>query len=166
MNQPLVYTEQRLFPRLMDTVLTLGAWVGFTWLIYNGLINALAHSPFMGIRPFFTTLNTVSLYLIIALVNGLALIGWAKYNQYRFRSERRSRRPGLAESELAESMHITPLVAHELNKGRVLTVFHHENGEIARVEVVKGIMDNLLGPPVNSASGHYAVAAPPVKVGA
>jgi biofilm PGA synthesis protein PgaD len=46
------------------------------------------------VRPFFTTLDTVTFYILVALVNGLVLIGWAKYNQFRFRVERRSRRPG------------------------------------------------------------------------
>lgn len=147
MNQPLIFTEQRFLPKLIDVVLTIIAWVGFSYLIYKGLITALAHSPFIGIRPFFTTLNTVSFYAIVALVNGLVLIGWAKYNQYRFRVERRNRRPGLEDNELAVSMRITPELAMGLNKGRVLTVFHYENGEIEHIEVEKGIADNTLPPP-------------------
>lgn len=148
MSQPLIFTEQRFIPRLIDVILTLIAWVGFSYLIYKGLITALAHSPFMGLRPFFTTLNTVSFYALVALINGLVLIGWAKYNQLRFRVERRNRKPGLEDNELAVSMHITPELAMELNKGRVLTVFHYENGEIEHIEVAKNIVDNLLPPPV------------------
>ena len=104
MNQPLIFTERRLLPRIIDVLLTLIAWVGFLYLIYKGLITALAHSPYMGVRPFFTTLDTVTFYILVALVNGLVLIGWAKYNQFRFRVERRSRRPGLEDHELAESL--------------------------------------------------------------
>ena len=92
MNQPLIFTERRLLPRIIDVLLTAIAWVGFIYLIYKGLITALAHSPYMGVRPFFTTLDTVTFYILVALVNGLVLIGWAKYNQFRFRVERRSRR--------------------------------------------------------------------------
>lgn len=144
MSQPLLFTERRLLPRIIDVLLTLIAWVGFIYLIYKGLINALAHSPYMGVRPFFTSLDTVTFYILVALINGLVLIGWAKYNQYRFRVERRSRRPGLEHHELAESMRITPELAMELNKGRVMTVHHHENGEIEYVEVDKHIADNRL----------------------
>lgn len=147
MSQPLIFTEQRLLPRVIDVILTLIAWIGFSYLIYKGLITALADSPFMGLRPFFTTLNTVSFYAIVALVNGLVLIFWAKYNQMRFRVERRNRKPGLEDNELAVSMHITPQLALELNKGRVVTVYHHESGEIEHVEAEKGIVDNLLAPP-------------------
>ena len=147
MNQPLIFTELRLIPRVMDTILTLVAWIGFSYLVYNGLIAALAHSPFMGLRPFFTTLNTVTFYALVALVNGLLLIGWAKYNQVRFRIERRNRRPGLEKTELATSLHLTEQAAYGLNHGRVVTVFHTENGEIDHVDVIKGVLDNLLPPP-------------------
>ncbi|EFT0764380.1 poly-beta-1,6-N-acetyl-D-glucosamine biosynthesis protein PgaD, partial [Escherichia coli] len=55
MSQPLIFTERRLLPRIIDVLLTIFAWVGFLYLIYKGLITALAHSPYMGVRPFFTT---------------------------------------------------------------------------------------------------------------
>ncbi|HHN8542830.1 poly-beta-1,6-N-acetyl-D-glucosamine biosynthesis protein PgaD [Citrobacter cronae] len=147
MSQPLIFTERRLLPRIIDVLLTIFAWVGFLYLIYKGLITALAHSPYMGVRPFFTTLDTVTFYILVALVNGLVLIGWAKYNQFRFRVERRSRRPGLEEHELAESLRITRELVTELNKARVLTVHHHENGEISHIDVDKHIADNRLPPP-------------------
>ena len=124
------------------------AWVGFIYLIYNGLVGYLIHSPYSGLRPIFTTFNTLTFYALVAIVNGLVLIGWAKYNQLRFRVERRTRRPGLEEKEVADSLRIAPEIALELNKGRVLTVFHNESGEIVNVEVTKGIMDNLLPAPV------------------
>ncbi len=60
MNQPLIFTEQRFLPRAIDVLLTLVAWIGFIYLIYKGLITALTHSPYMGVRPFFTTLDTVT----------------------------------------------------------------------------------------------------------
>jgi biofilm PGA synthesis protein PgaD len=156
MNQPLIFTERRPLPRVLDTLLTLIAWFGFSYLIYNGLMTALAHSPFLGIRPFFSTLDTVTIYAVIGMLNGLVLIAWAKYNQRRFRGvERRSRRPGLKENELAASLHITSGLAMELNKGRVLTVYHHDNGEIDRVEVSRNIIDNLLPPPAGQQLMNY-----------
>ncbi|NIY46476.1 poly-beta-1,6-N-acetyl-D-glucosamine biosynthesis protein PgaD [Cedecea colo] len=159
MNQPLIFTELRLVPRVMDTILTLAAWIGFSYLIYNGLLTALAHSPFIGIRPFLTTLNTVTFYVLVALINGLLLIGWAKYNQLRFRVERRNRRPGLEKKELAASLHLTEQAAYGLNHGRVLTVFHNESGEIDHVEVVKGVLDNLLPPPDVAEMLHAELSA-------
>ena len=101
MIQPLIFTEQRLFPRALDLLLTIIAWLGFCWLIYSGLINAIEHDPFMGTRPFYTTLSTLSIYLLVACLIDMALIGWAKYNQLRFRIERRKRRPELEHHEVA-----------------------------------------------------------------
>lgn len=95
MNQPLIFTERRLLPRIIDVLLTAIAWVGFIYLIYKGLITALAHSPYMGVRPFFTTLDTVTFYILVALVNGLVLIGWAKYNGFVFGSNAAVADPGL-----------------------------------------------------------------------
>jgi len=85
-EHPLIFTEQRLLPKFIDLVLTLVAWLGFGYLIYLGLIKALTENAFLGPRPFESTLVTLALYFIIALVNGLILIMWAKYNQFRFRT--------------------------------------------------------------------------------
>ncbi len=148
MEHPLVFTEQRALPKFIDTVLTIAAWLGFGYLIYLGLIKALTENAFLGPRPFESTLVTLALYFVIALVNGLILIMWAKYNQFRFRVERRKRRPALAPTELADSFHITPQLVTELNKARVLTVHHNSLGGIATVDINQGINDNLLPAPL------------------
>ncbi len=146
-EQPLIFTEQRKLPKFIDTVLTIAAWLGFGYLIYLGLVKALSENAFMGPRPFESTLVTLALYFLIALVNGLVLILWAKYNQLRFRVERRKRRPALAPKELAVSFHITPELVTELNKARVLTVHHNSMGGISYVDIKQGINDNLLPAP-------------------
>lgn len=135
MQQPLIFTERRLLPRLIDILLTLAAWVGFLWLIYHGMVKPIIAHPDMGPHPVVSTLNTLALYLLIAVLYGGALIIWARYNQYRFRHERRTRRSGLESEELAESFAITPELVAELNKARVLTVHHNENGSIKSVVI-------------------------------
>lgn len=137
MNQPLIFTEQRLLPRLLDAALTVVAWLGFSYLIFAGLLVALAQSPNTGVRPFYSTYGTVMLYLAVALLIGAVLIGWAKYNQHRFRVERRRRRPGLEKHEVAASFSITPELALELSKARVLTLAHYDTGAIDRVYMAK-----------------------------
>lgn len=141
MNEPLIFTEQRVFPRVMDAVLTLVAWLGFSYLIYTGLMVALAESPDSGVRPFYSTYGTVMLYMAVALLIGAVLIGWAKYNQHRFRVERRRRRPGLEKHEVAASFSITPELALELSKARVLTLAHYDTGAIDRVYMAKLLAD-------------------------
>lgn len=140
MNQPLIFTELRIMPRIFDVALTLIAWLGFSYLVYAGLMTALANAPFIGFGPLFSTVNTVTFYLIVALINAAVLIGWAKYNQIRFRVERRKRRPGLGRDELAASFSIAPALVQDLSNGRVLTVFHYDTGAISRAEVDKGLI--------------------------
>ncbi len=137
MIQPLIFTEQQRLPRVLDALLTIIAWLGFSWLIYSGLINAIEHDPFMGTRPFYTTLNTLSIYLLVACLIGMALIAWAKYNQIRFRIERRKRRPELERDEVAASFNITPELALMMSQAQVFTLAHYDTGAIDRVWMVK-----------------------------
>lgn len=146
MNQPLIFTERRRLPKVVDVALTLLAWFVFIWLIYNGLVLALDHPPLADIRPFFLTLDTLTIYTVVALFNGLVLIGWAKYNQYRFRVERRRRKAGLEEPELASSLHISEHLTHQLSEARVMTVYHDEKGDIDHIEAVRSAQDNAALP--------------------
>lgn len=143
MHQPLIFTERRWFPKLIDAFLTLIAWGGFLWLIYGGMVGALIEHPNMGPRPFISNLSSVVIYLIISAIYGASLIIWARYNQYRFRVERRSRKPGLANEEIAQSFHIPPGLVNELSRGRLLTVHHNGFGSISSVEPHQQIPNNV-----------------------
>ncbi|KMV32551.1 poly-beta-1,6-N-acetyl-D-glucosamine biosynthesis protein PgaD [Franconibacter pulveris] len=147
MMQPLIFTEQRLAPRVFDVLLTVIAWAAFTYLIYFDLMKELMLPATTGPRPFYATLGTIAIYVLMALLNGVALLIWAKYNQFRFRVERRKRRPDLEHEEVAESFQITPKLVTEMNKGRVQTVFHDDHGGIDHVEVNRAIGENLLPAP-------------------
>lgn len=144
MHQPLIFTERQWFPKFFDAVLTLIAWGGFLWLIYGGMIRAIVSQPNMGPRPFVTTLNTLILYVIVSVVYGGLLIIWARYNQYRFRVERRSRKPGLAAEEVAKSFQIAPGLVAELNQARLLTVHHNGHGGIRSVEPHRLFPNNVM----------------------
>ena len=139
MMQPLI----SLAPRVFDVLLTVLAWGALGYLIYFDLVKTLELNPAAGPRPFYSTLGTISLYFLVALLNGVALIAWAKYNQFRFRVERRARRPDLEQEKLAESLQVTPALVMELNKGRVQMVFHDQHGNIMHVKVNQRIADNL-----------------------
>ncbi len=74
MTHPLIVTERRLLPRLIDSLLTLIAWGGFIWLIYHGVESILHTQSQDGVVPFKLTFNTVVFYLLIVLVNSLLLV--------------------------------------------------------------------------------------------
>lgn len=137
MKTPLIITERGWLPRLFDIVLTLIGWCGFVWLFCTGLLAMLKNTPWLGPRPLVSELNTVTLYAAIAVFNALVLIGWAKYNQLRFRVERRSRRPGLRPQEVAQSFAITPSEVALLSRHDLLRVHHDEHGHITEVEALR-----------------------------
>lgn len=149
MMQPLIRTEQRWLPRAIDIVLTLMAWGGFLWLIYFGITKSLIKSPEMGpgAGPFYTTLITLLEYLAVLLMNGLLLIVWARYNQYRFRVERRKRRPALNQNELASSFSVPTDTIITLEMGRIQTVYHDGNGAIDSTQITLTLQPSLLPAP-------------------
>lgn len=134
MTDPLIFTERRWLPRIIDAALTLLGWCGFIWLFVQGLLKTLQTMPFSGPRPLESGLSTLTLYIAIGLFNALLLIGWAKYNQIRFRVERRRHRPGLELQEVAQSFAISPQDVSRLNSHDVLRVHHDRFGKITRVE--------------------------------
>ncbi|CCW29389.1 HmsS, Haemin storage system protein S [Xenorhabdus nematophila F1] len=128
MKEPLIFTEQRLSPRLIDIILTILAWIGFIYLFMVGLFYSSHHSP----NPFtFTSeLNSIILYIFIAVFNAFLLIGWAKYNQCRFRVERRHHRIPLTHAEIAKSFILEQKLLNVLRQGKVSSITYDNHGHI------------------------------------
>ncbi|MBJ7221295.1 MULTISPECIES: poly-beta-1,6-N-acetyl-D-glucosamine biosynthesis protein PgaD [unclassified Brenneria] len=134
MNSSLIFTEQRLFPRLIDFLMSLCGWCGFIGLMTEGVLEIVQRSPWVESRVMPIELNTFSLYFAIGIFNALLLIGWAKYNQYRFRIERRTRDDGLNSEEVAQSFAIQTNHIHTLNRNHIQRVWHDEWGSVVRIE--------------------------------
>lgn len=147
MTHPLIFTEQRLLPRVADIILTIFAWLGFFWLIYAGVTNAISLQDLKEPGPFYTTLYSILGYFVVMMLNGIFLIVWAKYNQFRFRVERRKRRPELKRTELAASMEVAPEIIDQMATGRIQTVYHDSHGNIAYTEVYQDTNSGLPPPP-------------------
>ncbi|MDC9613275.1 poly-beta-1,6-N-acetyl-D-glucosamine biosynthesis protein PgaD [Xenorhabdus khoisanae] len=130
MKNPLIFTEQRLLPRLIDILLTILAWGGFIYLFMLGLLNSSHNGP----RPFaaiFTLeVGVIALYIAIAVFNALLLIGWAKYNQRRFRIERRHHRPTLTHAEVAKSLTLEQKLLDVLRQSKVSSITYDNHGHI------------------------------------
>lgn len=133
MSHPLIFTERKLLPRLLDTLLTLLAWAGFGWLIYQGLINVLQAQPDAGPRPLNLSITTISMYTLIALANGLLLILWAQYNRYRFSVERRTRRGELSNEALASLLELPATSLRQMQETHSIVVSHDVDGNITDV---------------------------------
>ncbi len=135
MSHPLIVTERRILPRLIDSVLTLIAWGGFIWLIYHGVESILHTQSQDGAVPFKLTFDTVVFYLLIVLVNSLLLVLWAKYNQIRFSVERRTRRDELSDQQLAEHFGLKSDVLEQLKQSQIAVVSYSDDGSTLDVRV-------------------------------
>ena len=135
MRNHLIVTEQRLLPRLIDSVLTLMAWAGFIWLIYHG-VRSIWYSQLQGdLLPLELTFDTVMFYALIALVNSLLLVLWAKYNQIRFSVERRTRRDELSDEQLAAHFGLQPAVLEQLKHSKIAVVSYNDDGTTLDVSI-------------------------------
>ncbi|CDL80403.1 poly-beta-1,6-N-acetyl-D-glucosamine biosynthesis protein PgaD [Xenorhabdus cabanillasii] len=130
MKDPLIFTEQRLLPRLIDIILTMIAWAGFAYLFIVGLFNSPHHGPKPVTSVFTSEVSSIVFYIIIAIFNSLLLIGWARYNQIRFRIERRRHRPALNNEEVAKSFSLEKKLINRLNQGKISSITYNNHGHI------------------------------------
>ncbi|WP_446470957.1 poly-beta-1,6-N-acetyl-D-glucosamine biosynthesis protein PgaD [Xenorhabdus stockiae] len=133
MKDPLIFTEQKLLPRLIDVTLTILAWCGFVYLFISGLFNSPHHGPKPVMYIFSSELSSIALYIIVAIFNAFLLIGWAKYNQIRFRIERRRHQPALNHDEIATSFSLEERIIDRLNQGKVSDITYNNHGHIIGV---------------------------------
>ncbi len=130
MKEPLILTEQRPIPRLIDSLLTILAWVGFIYLFTMGLWIFSHHDARLSTLPLSSELNAIALYIAIAIFNALLLIVWAKYNQRRFSIERRRHRPALTHAEIAQSFILEQALLETLRQSKVSSITYDNQGHI------------------------------------
>lgn len=124
--------------RAADLVVTIIAWILFIILLYRGVLDA-GTKPQSGPRPLvpdlLSTFDTLTLYLLIALINAMILVGWALYNQFRFRGrDRREPIGALPDRKLARGFRVKEDVLKELRSTRSVVVFHDEEGNFAGMQ--------------------------------
>ena len=133
-----VERTRSLLARGIDLVLTTIAWILFVILLYRGVVDS-GTGPESGPRPIvpdaLSTFDTLTLYVIVALINAAILIGWALYNQMRFRGRNRRQSIGdLSDQKIAESFKVKISSLEELRTSRFAVVFHDEGGEIRDIQ--------------------------------
>lgn len=131
--QPIIITEPRLVPRIIDALLTLLAWAGFIYLIYREyyvVFPDVSGDP----SPASSGPGVLLYYGFFALLYVAIFILWAQYNQHFFTRERRRRKKVPDEQTLAQSFSITVNELETLNHNRVLRVHHDPSGGIVRID--------------------------------
>lgn len=141
MNTPLIFTQQRWLPRLIDVVLTFIAWAVFVYLFVTGFMGIVQQSTVPGAQRHFglllATINTLLMYLLVGAINAAILSIWAKYNEIRRSGgERRKPIPVLEDSQLMSSFNISGEMLDTFRSHQVVAVFHDEHGRISSVAAV------------------------------
>lgn len=133
----LVRTRQNKLMWVVDVVLTLLAWAGLIWLLARGITAMLeTHGGPRIEAPIFAALNTLQVYLWIALLNALILISWARYQQRRGRkfAQRRAESNALTDKTLSESFKLGEGDLEQLRRPGVLVIHNDEDGGVEEVK--------------------------------
>ena len=133
----LVRTRQRTVMWIIDVLLTLMAWAGLIWLLARGITSMLeTHSGPRVDAPIFAALNTLQIYLWIALFNAVILVSWARYQQRKGRkfAQRRAEAKALTDKNLSESFRLAEGDLEQLRRPGVLVIHNDEEGGVAEVK--------------------------------
>lgn len=132
----LVRTRQRSVMWIIDVLLTLMAWAGLIWLLARGIISMLqTHGGPRIEAPIFAALNTLQIYLWIAVFNAVILVSWARYQQRKGRkfAQRRAEANALSDKNLSESFSLGEGDLEQLRRPGVLVIHNDEEGGVAQV---------------------------------
>ena len=133
----LVRTRQSTVMWLIDVLLTLLAWAGLIWLLARGMTSMLdTHGGPRFQAPIFAAINTLQIYLWVAVFNALILISWARYQQRRGRqfARRRAEAKVLTDKTLSESFSLTEGELEQLRRPGVLVIHNDEDGHVSEVK--------------------------------
>ena len=133
----LVRTRQSTVMWIIDVVLTLMAWAGLVWLLARGITSMLdTHGGPRIDAPIFAALNTLQIYLWIALFNAVILVSWARYQQRKGRkfAQRRAQAKALSDKSLSESFSLTEGDLEQLRRPGVLVIHNDEEGGVSEVK--------------------------------
>ena len=133
----LVRTRQRKVMWFIDVLLTLLAWAGLIWLLARGITSMLeTHGGPRLEAPIFAALNTLQIYLWIALLNAVILVSWARYQQRKGRkfAQRRAQANALSDKNLSESFSLGEGDLEQLRRPGVLLIHNDDDGGVAQVK--------------------------------
>jgi len=146
----------------LDIALTLLGWATFAYLLVIGTLAVLA----LDAQPYTDTPGTTGLlaywlavyaqarptllpehllatvatmlgYAVLALASVLLLIGWAKYNQYRYTGkDRRKPVAPLSREQLRASFGISVAQFADVQNARVMVIGHDDGGNILDINVI------------------------------
>ncbi|NOQ42415.1 MAG: poly-beta-1,6-N-acetyl-D-glucosamine biosynthesis protein PgaD [Desulfuromusa sp.] len=93
---------------------------------------------------FIDVAKTLLLYLLAVIALGIILIGWAKYNQFRFqKKDRRNRfKPGVDNKSIATYYAIGEELVEQTQTAKIAVMKHNKEGHLINLEVVSQSLES------------------------
>ena len=134
----IITTQRSRIAWTIDTILTALGWIGFFYLFTKGAVSLL-HSQFgpgsQIVDPFLPTLETLSLYALVAAFNAMLVVLWGKYRKHFFATLRRNRLPNsIDDAAVASHFHLTCNQLREVQGSRVTIIYHSQDGDIDHLD--------------------------------
>ncbi len=133
----------------VDTLITAIGWIGFYFLLTEGIPKLHAGSLY-ATQTYLpshlgSTLFTLFIYLIVAALNAVVLMLWVRYHKLFFVKLRRSEViSNLNDNAVASSFKLSCNLLGKLQDSRISVIHHDSSGDITRLE-----FDELLQSPSN-----------------
>ncbi|MFJ2367227.1 poly-beta-1,6-N-acetyl-D-glucosamine biosynthesis protein PgaD [Pseudomonas sp. NPDC087697] len=132
----IIRTRQRPFLVVIDAFFTVLAWIGLLYLLVRGLWPLLDPQDGVGVESsMLDALGTLQIYLWVALLNAVLLIGWARYQQRKSKgfAQRRLPAPVVDDNGLKQSFKLTGERLVQLRHPGIMVIHNDEAGDVSQV---------------------------------
>lgn len=138
----LASTTKSFWIRARDVILCMGLWYVYYILMHDFfefVSTIMAWKVFGNERPgleaALAILETMKSYMLIIISLGASLIGWAIYNQARFRgNDRRKGAPVVTVEDMAKFYNLNPDDVMRWREARILVMHHDAHGMLVGVD--------------------------------
>ncbi|MBP6018076.1 MAG: poly-beta-1,6-N-acetyl-D-glucosamine biosynthesis protein PgaD [Burkholderiaceae bacterium] len=137
----IIKTQRSLIGLTMDGALTAVGWIGFFYLFTQGVMSLLMPAyqktgyaaQLAALMP---SIQTLMVYLLVLLLNGVLLVLWACYCQTLFKRliSRQIHLESTAPA-VAAHFHLLPKQLHDVRDSRVTVIYHTDEGDINHLEI-------------------------------
>jgi biofilm PGA synthesis protein PgaD len=140
-------------------------WIVYLYLIQDAFIDLYTlvdeaaqwmflHAPRPDLPSMFGLMETLGDYAVVIAVNGAILIGWALYNQFRFRGrDNRKAIAAIGPAELGDFHGFSDADVARWQQARTLLITHDADGKVLAVM------------PPSATPPHLGPGAPPLLEG-
>lgn len=123
---------------IIDASMTAVGWTGFLYLVVHGLFSVSLAGVFNENLPaaqnMLPTLQTLLIYLTIAVFNAMLFTVWGTYRKRIFPDLHRSLSRNAPDDEItANKFAISSTLVHAAKHSQITTIHHNDDGAIATV---------------------------------